>query len=321
MFPSRACRSAGPLALALALLGAAVGAAADEITDESTRWVPSLALGFDTLTQKASGRITTGDVMGPPLPQGCNGQGGNLCQFSPRALRPDSSGSDTDVAPLVTASIELMTPRLFERALKPRLFAHADVSSTFGFDRNLAGEAAPSRFAAPRFFQNRQDIDEAEVIGQGTRAEAKLGRWLVSGGGGVAFSFDLFGRRLRLKPSFEYLRQRIELTGRLHRAVKLRQQVQNVRNLDDFRLLVLRTSTSQIQHGIGPGLELEVDTLRAGPFLLSAYAAGRGYYLLGDLDETLTATNEFGESATFHFDRERWMWRGGVGIRFRLLPE
>ena len=58
-----------------------------------------------------------------------------------------------------------------------------------------------------------------------------------------------------------------------------------------------------------------------GPFLLSVYGAGRGYHLFGKLDETLTASNEFGESATWSFDRERWAWRAGAGLRFRLIPE
>ena len=61
--------------------------------------------------------------------------------------------------------------------------------------------------------------------------------------------------------------------------------------------------------------------MRMGPFLLSIYAAGRGYHFLGDLDDTLTATNEFGETATWTFEKESWAWRGGVGLRFRLIPE
>ena len=48
---------------------------------------------------------------------------------------------------------------------------------------------------------------------------------------------------------------------------------------------------------------------------------GRGYHLFGDLETTFSQTNEFGETATWTFRPDRWVWRGGVGFRFRWLPE
>ena len=73
--------------------------------------------------------------------------------------------------------------------------------------------------------------------------------------------------------------------------------------------------------GVGAGLELEVDTARLGPIQSSLYATGRAYRLIGTLDTTLTAINEFGETATWNFEPERWLFRAGVGFRFRWSPE
>jgi hypothetical protein len=174
---------------------------------------------------------------------------------------------------------------------------------------------------APREVDN--NVEEVTVRGQGSRAKAQVKRLVLSGGGGVAFSLDLFERRIRIKPSFEYLREEIDLIGSVRRVVKLTQTVnpRQPQPLDGFRQVVLATSGEQTLEAIGPGLEIEADTLRLGPFLLSVYAAGRGYHFLEKLDETLTATNEFGESATWTFEGESWAWRGGVGLRFRLISE
>ena len=42
---------------------------------------------------------------------------------------------------------------------------------------------------------------------------------------------------------------------------------------------------------------------------------GRGYHLFGDLSTTFSQTNEFGETATWTFEPDRWVWRSGVGFR------
>ncbi len=48
---------------------------------------------------------------------------------------------------------------------------------------------------------------------------------------------------------------------------------------------------------------------------------GRAIRLTGDLDETLTATNEFGETASWTFEPDRYVYRAGLGFRLRWLPE
>lgn len=317
------------------------GAAASEELDEIEHWVPAFSVSFDAVGQKARGSVTSGNVLGPPLTEGgClmrNGtRNGALCPRSPNIadiprnraplkIQPDDEGSDTNVVPLVGASLELMTPRLFEPLLQPRLFVHGDAAAAFGFERNLAGTGKPAEFGPPtENFDSTGDVQEEPIVGQGTRTKIQLRRWVYSGGAGVAFSLDAFAHRIRIKPSFEYVQEEIDLIGSVRRAVKLVQQStppNTVLKPSEFRLLVLDFTDQETLHGFGPGLEIEADTANIGPFLMSVYLMGRGYYLQGDLDFSFTEINEFGETATWTAELDPWTWRSGVGVRFRWVPE
>jgi hypothetical protein len=221
-----------------------------------------------------------------------------------------------------------MTPSLLGDALlRPRLFVHGDVAAAFAYQRNLAGVGGPGKFTLPSGQLAPRGIDpatrdlqeELEIPGQGSRTHMKVGRWVWSGGGGIAFTVEAFHRTFRIKPSFEYLRQELEFNGVVNRAVKLRVP-SGVADLRNIRQISLTKFATKSYDGFGPGLELEVDTVRLGPIVPSLFILGRGYYLMGSLSESLTATNEFGESATWTAEPNRWVWRGGIGIRFRWLP-
>ena len=133
------------------------------------------------------------------------------------------------MAPLVGASLELMTPSPFDGWLRPRLFVHGDGAAAFSFERNVAGVEGPDEFALPPGIIPLQDansgrwtqLEELSIVGQGSRSRIQVRRFVWSAGAGIAFRFDVLGRRLRVKPSFEYLRQELDLIGVVHRAVKL----------------------------------------------------------------------------------------------------
>jgi hypothetical protein len=243
-------------------------------------------------------------------------------------ILPDSQGDDTSIVPLVGGSLELMTPSLLgEHLFRPRLFAHAELAAAFSYERNLAGVESPGEFALPKDFTPPRGtepvdaaVEEIAVRGQGSRTRMQVDPWLYSGGAGIAFTTEILDRTIRIKPSVEYLREEIEYIGVVHRAVQLRRPSGGA-DLSGFRLLSLTDKDRETYDGVGPGLELEVDAARLGPFVSSVYMTGRGYYLYGKFDIKMSATNEFGETATWTADLDRWAWRGGVGIRFRWLPE
>ncbi len=319
------------------MIASSTAATASEPSDESQHWVPSFGVFFDAAGQKLEGSVETGPVLGPPLTEGgclnqTFGRTGSLCSTQrtnpTQILFPDDAGSDTSVTPLVGATLELMTPSLFDRWLRPRLFVHGDGAAAFSFERNVAGVEGPDEFALPFGINivpgsdpEAQRVEELSIVGQGSRARIQVRPFVVSAGAGVALTLQVFGRQVRIKPSFEYLHQELDLIGVVHRAVKLEEPLVSSTSLSDFRLISLTREERESYDGIGPGLELEFDTARLGPFLSSVYLMGRGYHMLGDLDTTLTQTNEFGETATWTFRPDRWVWRGGVGFRFRWLPE
>jgi hypothetical protein len=344
------------LAASLTLFATGIAAPAhaeEKVGGDLDRWVPSFSFYFDVSQQKGDGSVETSPVLGPPLDfdeeldeqfpgTGCalrnsptspiNARSGFLCPSARgTAVFVDTPnvGADTNAVPMVGATLELMTPRLIRGLLDPRLFVHGDGALTFGFERNLAGTGNPGEFSVPLTEQTRNDIEELSIPGQGSRARWQLGEYLYSAGGGVALSFTLFQRTLRIKPSFEWVQVEQDFIGVTRRAVKLVLPTGTkdfpatgpFNQLSAFREISLNRVVTKTFDGIGPGLELEVDTARLGPIMTSVYAAGRAYRLIGTLDQTLTATNEFGESATWTFEPERWMYRAGVGIRFRWSPE
>jgi hypothetical protein len=347
-------RSARTLACGLGVLIAAAAAAGvppETERDETERWVPSLSVSFDALGQKGEGSITSGPVLGPPLDPFDTEQDavlpGNGClvtstsPFGPpvitrsnalcESFRPNpgtvmgnSQSSDTSIAALVGGSLELMTPALFDALLRPRLFAHGDFAGAWSFERNLAGEGSPGKFGFPDGLERQipveqDDVEELAITGQGSRARMQVRTYIFSGGAGIAFTLDVFGRRVRLKPSFEYAHYEMDLLGVVQRAIKVKDP-SGSGDLSGFRKIILSHKDKESYDGIGPGLELEIDAGRLGPVVPSVFIMGRGYHLFGDLETSFTETNRFGESVTWTIEPGRWAWRSGVGFRLRWLP-
>jgi hypothetical protein len=224
------------------------------------------------------------------------------------------------VTPFVAGSLELMTPGLTSVPGRPRLFVRGDAAASFAFTRDVAKEGSPGEFeVSPNVVYPTQET----IRGQGSATTAEVKPLLISAGAGVAFTVDAWERRLRVKPSVEYMREEIEATGVLHRAARTR--VDPPPTVDEFpegfRLIELSGDKKQVFHGIGPGLEIEADTGRAGPLILTVYLAGQAYAFLGDLEMEFSDTNEYGETATWRFEKDRWGYRAGVGVRFRWVPE
>lgn len=337
----RAAAGTLPLLVSLSAL-----ASDGETPDEIERWVPSVSLGVSVLGQPASGAVEGSPIEGPPLSDGgCEVNGtrtGQLCTQPVPSTQPLSRadrGNDTATAVLPNLSLELMSPLLVERAGRPRLFGHADGSLVFASQRKLAGLDAPGRLALPPPPDSGNiptDISERTISGQGNRSFLQVQTGLFSAGAGLAFTVEAFDRRIRIKPSFEYLLQEVEFEGLARRAIQLRgDNTSRPTSLDDFRLVSMSARKTELQHGIGGGIEVEADTQRLGPFVASVYLMGRVYHLLGDLDETLCSDrNEIGpsfspgacdtgagERVTWTFEPENLVWRGGIGLRFRFLPQ
>jgi hypothetical protein len=215
--------------------------------------------------------------------------------------------------------------------------------------------------------------EEGSIEGQGASTTATVNTLVVSAGFGPAFTVPVGERRLRIKPSFEYFREEIEVTGLVTRAIRTNSgrttspcqyylgafpstlqslhcnpDQPNVPNTVRAQFVTPTTELSEKKtktyYGIGPGLEVEMDTARAGPFMLAVFLSGQAYRMLGDREIEFEATTTLSDPAvnpspvpansacgptpgqctvstkwTFH--PHAWTYRGGVGVRFRWLPE
>ena len=124
----------------------------------------------------------------------------------------------------------------------------------------------------------------------------------------------------RIKPSAEYLQQKLEVIGRVNRTVQLVNDPPDA-SPGNFRFIELQGRDRKTYYAFGPGLEIEVDANRLGPFLVSPFVAGRAFYFYGDLDVKLSDENEFGESAQWKFQQDQWQWDGHIGVRLRWDPK
>jgi hypothetical protein len=315
--------------------------------DEAERWVPAFSIYTGVLVQDAEASIDTGPITGECVPPRlsydtlhCERQIRptalvDIGRFDPVPPADEffvtTKGDDLMVTPFVAGSLELMTPGLTSVPGRPRLFVHGDAAVSFAFTRDVAKEGIPEAFEVS---PNVNNPNEATILGQGSALTAEVKPLLLSAGAGVAFTIDAWERRLRIKPSVEYLREEIEVTGVVHRAVQTRlgtpgdpdDPIPTTAEFPDgFRLIQLSGSDKRFFHGVGPGLEVELDAGRAGPLVLAVYVAGQAYAFLGDLEMEFSDANEVGgtepETATWRFEKNRWGFRSGVGLRFRWVPE
>lgn len=295
-----------------------------EKADETERWVPAFAITSDILIQSADGSLQ--NSLRPP--------------GDPNTL-VHSSGSL--VEPAVGGSLELMSPALLPLPGRPRLFVHGDLSAVFSDTVNVAREGSPGPYDPPppvecSSFDPPQctspiptNSPGAAVGGQGSRTTAEIDSLLVSAGAGIAFTIDVGERRLRLKPSFEYVREQVTMhglvqnvTGRFICDGPGSCPPATISQMWDFT--TLRASRSGTFNGIGAGLELEMDAVRLGPFMLTVFLDGTAAHLLGDRKLELTAgdpdpTTPCGSTACWGGEVDPWLYTGGGGLRFRFVPE
>jgi hypothetical protein len=278
--------------------------------DESELWVPSLAITSGILVEDAEASVVS-------------------------AVRDPASGKDTLIGPLVSGSLELMAPAWGDHWGRPRLFAHAGVGGNFAFERDVAKEGAPGTLELPDEGLLVPPVGEPGVVsGQGSTTSVQPRHLLVSAGGGIAFSFDAWGRRFRIKPSAEYLREEVEVTGVVSGSTIEYAGTRTTPPGQDppiFNLFTGSGSKRQVFHGIGPGLEAEADVARNGSLIVSVLVSGGAYRILGDrtvefsapLVQTGTGDTivDPPHTATWKYQKDPWSYRAHVGIRLRWAPD
>jgi hypothetical protein len=334
------------LALAL-LLSLASSRVEAEPRDESTQWVPSFGIRSGMLGQEASGSVSSGTVSyrrterarvfrtRPPPARFVEQI--TFRNITDAPIRPSDEGDDLLLTPFVGGTLELMTPGLQMIPGRPRLFVRGDTQAAFATTRHIARERAPGPLPPGNPIVLDPGFVEDAVSGIGSETTAEVQPLAISAGAGIAFSFDLFGKRVRIKPSAEYLREEVDFEGSVVSAQLLDTGIQAfpptiAERPALFLPITIRGSDSQVFQGFGAGLELEMDAGRAGPFVLSLFAGVQGVKLMGDREVQFSKTETISNSelrplptqnvsADWSFEKDPWSYSGGIGVRFRFVPE
>jgi len=310
--------------------------------DETQRWVPALAFTTSAIIQEVNASSDPGFYM----------TNSSIVPRVPKRLSKAVHGEDRFVAPNMGISLELSTPGLNFLPTRPRLFAHVDARVDFAFNKSVGRNLAPENMVAANFnpalappYDDPHFIEgvgsEEEIRGQGTRVQGEVLSWVYSGGLGAAFTLEVFERRLRLKPSAEYMYETVRATGILNRAIRAyrgNSAIGTNPTASRFIFAELEAQKTQGFHMLGPGLEVEMDTFRFGPTVLSLFANAKAFKILSNPEINFTATEVIEDpccpksqlvptgmtqtvSSDFSLVMPEWNYDLGLGLRFRWLPQ
>jgi hypothetical protein len=222
---------------------------------------------------------------------------------------------------------DLLSPTLDFLPLTPRAFVHGGANMSFDREDPVANDDDPGK---PRVTQvgTRTPVSGVRNLGSATKVETRPLSWTA--GAGVAFEFQLEDLRFRIKPSVEWLWQKDRLRTQLSDAESV---AGNPTECDPCRLLRIDTTTSEEFHSIGPGLEIEVDGARLSEdVVMTLFGAVHALTVVGRGGKsTQQATGSWttdgmpsgvpDSTVTSEYERDRWSYRFGVGVRFRWFPE
>jgi len=340
------------IAFAAVAITATAAASDPQLQESLGQWVPSLAITSGVTLQQH-----TGNQISRRFDGGTN---------TTSVLRPDQNGEDRAVSPFVGGAFELMTPAL-RLPGSPRFFAAGEVLPTFATERLIVNQGQPSRISGPeansvlaveetdRFYliktttgqpdtvtgprPPRREFFADEARGQGSRMVAQVEKLAFGAKAGVAFAFSAFGRQMRVKPSVGWIEYKVATKGYLVHPTCLPRCTNTYDGPGDttpnpgfLRESILRARDSGTFDGVGPGLDLEMDTGRFGPIGTALFIGIHSYYIPGDRDIDFGASRTYNdfiaqqspagpetESVNWHFRVNPWIHRGAVGVRFQWL--
>jgi hypothetical protein len=260
-------------------------------------------------------------------------------------LQPATSGDDLAVTPFVGASLELMAPAL-PVWTSPRFFAAGEILPSFGSTRTPAVDGDPGCIRGPEPTapcardelpgQRINSFGANAANGQGTQLTSEFDLLAFGANLGAAFPFQLGERQLHVKPSVAWISYEVQAEGKVSDAacrpngpvltVCTNVYAPGTPAQGFLRETILTASGSERFHGIGPGLDLEVDTGRFGPIGTSLFLGARAYRVLGDRTIAFGTSQAFSDelgndvaTANFEVEVDPWLYRAHVGIRLGWL--
>lgn len=241
----------------------------------------------------------------------------------------DRDGQTLGLPWSIGGTLDLASPVLIEMPGSPRFFSHADVGYTFDSEDPVVTRGDPGN--PPVLPPGSSSSIAFQGVGGSVRVESKP--LVFSGGVGTVFSFQLFERGIRVRPTLEWMYRRDTMKNTLGGGESEAVNSTSCNAPTTCRTVFIKTQTEKGFHSLGPGFELEADVGRAGDFLFGFYGAFRAYYLIGDRKANLQSTGTWtrldnGQPSTrpdtvfvTRYEREPWHYRFGMGIRVLWSPE
>lgn len=281
----------------------APGDAHSRTLEVSERWVPGLSLFGLGMIQGRKGSVESAE----------------------RGLH---TGSTRAVFAILGLSAELSTPALSFVPAAPRMFVHADAALAFDTAEAVVNEGDPGELKIQSVSSsNVTPLEGTTGRGSATRVEAQSP--IVSAGVGLAFELALWDRGVRIKPSVEWLWQQDQIRQLFSDAES--NGSEPLLCSPSCRTLMIDVTRTHGFHSLGPGLEIEIESARIGDTILTFYASGRAYHLLGsrgfDLETTASWENNASNpprgptTVVSTYERDPWHYAIGVGLRFLWRPE
>lgn len=239
--------------------------------------------------------------------------------FAESPQRGSANEEHLKVFAAMEGQFELASPALFSGFGHPRVFLRGGVGRQWDA-LHLTAEGKPGK-PVVGLLESGGQPPVAGVAGQGTGVRTEFAPYFYTASAGLVFTIPLAERDLRLKPSIEYRRGGTQIEGLVSHPVSI---------ADDDNcpcLLGLLSRKVQLDHDmLGGGLELEVDTQRAGPLMISLFASTQAYRVLTGRKLKVAASGFLEDGVTPLDLRARtfldeWSFRVGVGLRLRWLPE
>lgn len=321
--------AAGVLQVSLSIASLANdGGAVEEPVRQSgeTRWVPSLAITSGITVQQHEGSMNSVlfEDMGPTsIP-----------------LRGFRIGNDLAVSTFVGGALELMTPAL-PIPTRPRFFLSGEILPTFASDRAVAVEGDPGCLKGPEpdavcamdeDGSRTKAFGQDSLNGQGSVTQALVDTLVFGASLGVALPIQVAERPLRIKPSVGWINYEVGAHGMVVAGAcdpRFRCTDVTVFGFTSpgyLREMVLMASATRRFNGIGPGLDIEMDTGRYGPLGVSLFLGGRAYHTLGQRKIAFGTSMSYADSlgmdlavGNFEVEVDPWVYRAHAGIRFHWL--
>lgn len=225
---------------------------------------------------------------------------------------------------LLGGTIGVLTPAI-DLPSHPRFFVDLNLSVPLGTEVQLNRFANPGPISFSPELRNIVPTGEGALPGNGNQVTAQHQGPQVHAAFGPSFEIPLGpDQRLRLKPGVVYSRMIVDVTALTARAVRLNNDSGLNNGIEDYRIISLGDSRTEVYHAVGPLIEVDYDPgIEWGPIRLGLYGKVHAGYIFGDLVTAMQQSNpDFpDETVRWRFIQDRWIYRAGTGIRIFWSPK